>query len=77
MAWRTPEQHGPLNQLSNAYVGSQRQKQQAPGLHGSAPGPLHISYGCNIYVFVGLLKMGVGMSLTLFHAGGTVFLLLD
>jgi hypothetical protein len=34
--WRTPEEHGPLNQLSRTPKGSQRLKQQAWGTHGSA-----------------------------------------
>lgn len=36
----TPQEHLPLSQLSRAHVGSQKLKQQAQGIHGSAPGPL-------------------------------------
>jgi hypothetical protein len=43
---RTPGEQRRLNQLSRAHKGSQRLNKQAQGLHGSAPGPLLIYYGC-------------------------------
>lgn len=56
-------------------MGSQRLEQQAQGLHGSVPGPLHMLWllvGC----FVGLLTVGEGMFLTLLPALETLFSLL-
>lgn len=50
----------------------QKQKRQAQGLHGSAPGSLHVCYGCRLGVFVGPLKVGVGVSLTGLPAAGTL-----
>lgn len=43
---RIPEKHGPQNQLSGIYIGSQRLKQQSRSLYGSVLAPLHICYGC-------------------------------
>lgn len=44
--WRTPGEHGPQTQLNRAPMSSQRLKRKAQGLHGCAPGPLHICSGC-------------------------------
>ena len=38
------ENKAALTQISKAHMDSQRQKQRANGLHGSAPGPLHVCY---------------------------------
>lgn len=54
----------PLNQLT-VHIGSERLKKQAQGLQWSAPGPLHINYGCKLGVFVGFPIVGVHVSLTL------------
>lgn len=35
-----------LHQLSRAPLSEQRLCWQAHGLHGSAPGPLYVCYGC-------------------------------
>ena len=42
----TSEEDDTLNQLSRVQMGSKRQRCQEQGVHGSAPGPLHISYSC-------------------------------
>lgn len=61
----------PTKSTKRAHVGSQRQKQQAQGLHGSVPCALYIYYGCQLGVLVGP-KRGSSESLTL-----CLFLLLD
>lgn len=50
----------------------QKQKRQAQGLHGSAPGSLRVCYGCRLGVSVEPLKVGVGVSLTGLPAAGTL-----
>lgn len=71
-----PREDGPLNQLRITHLGSQRLKQQAPGLQvqGSAPGPWLICPNCYPGVFVGLC--GSPVSLTPLLALGTISLLL-
>lgn len=69
--WRTPRDHGPLNQLSGAHMGPQGLKQQAQDLHGFAQGPLHICYGCLLGVFVRPLTTEAST-----HAGEILLLLL-
>lgn len=57
-------------------MGSQRLQQQAQELHGSAPGPQHVCYSCLLGAFARLLTAGVGVSLILLCALGTLLLLL-
>ena len=52
--WMTPGEHGPLDQLSRAHMGSQLKK-QAQGMYGSAPGPLHVCYSCLLGVLRDIL----------------------
>lgn len=52
-----PRGHGPLNEISRAYRGSQSLRLQAQDLRESVQGPLQIYYGC----FVRFLTVGVGM----------------
>lgn len=42
--WRSPEEHGSVDQLSKIHLSSQRLNQQAQGLQGSTPGSSHIYY---------------------------------
>lgn len=69
--WSSGE-YGPPSQLSRTHMGSQRLKQQAQGVHGSAL-VLCVCCGCWLCVTVGLLTVEAGMSLTLLPA---IFLLL-
>lgn len=46
------------------------------GLQGSVPGVLIIGYGCELCLLVGLLMVGLEVSLTLLAAVGILFLLL-
>lgn len=57
------------NQLSRVHTASQRLKPGAWGLHGSAPSPLCVMVISS--VFVELLTVGAGISLTLLPAFGT------
>jgi len=50
--WRTPGEQGPLSQRKQAHMNSQRLEQHARGLHGSAPGPLHIYIYASNSVFL-------------------------
>jgi hypothetical protein len=68
-------EHSSQNQLSRIHMGSHGLKQQARR-SGSSPGPLHICYSCYIGGFVGLLTVGVGVSLTLLPTLRILFLLL-
>ena len=75
---RIPEEStkGLKNQLSRAHRGSQRLKQQSQNLHGTALDPLRIYYVVGSVFWGGLLTMGLGLSLTLLPALGSLFLLL-
>lgn len=61
--WSSGE-YGPLSQLSRTHMGSQRLKQQAQGMCGSAQ-VLCVCCGCWLCVTVGLLTVGAGVSLIL------------
>jgi len=47
-------------------MSSQRLRQHAQGLHGSAQGPLCVCYGSQFRVFLGFLREGMNVSLILF-----------
>lgn len=55
----------PSNQFSQVKVNSQRLKQQAQGLHGSARGPLHTYYSFKLSLIMGLLSVRTKGSLIL------------
>ena len=71
MGWRTLGEHGPLNQVNRAHIGSQS---YVWGLHGSASCSLHICW-----CFGGTLNSGsgCGVPLTLLSTLGMPFLLLE
>lgn len=56
--WRSPGEQGSLHQGSKPHVGSQRLKQGAQSLHGSAPDPLCIYYSFQFSGFYGTLECG-------------------
>lgn len=64
-AWRAPGQ-GPLRQLSQARMSSQRLKQQAQGLLWAAPGRMCCSH--SLSVFMEILTVRTSGSLTLLPA---------
>lgn len=71
----TPVEHSLQNQLSSTHRGLHRLKQQSGSLCGSALGPLHACCACQLEVFIQLLTVGFGVSLTRLSALVTLFLL--
>jgi hypothetical protein len=59
--------------MKQAHRNSQSLKQQAQALHWSAPGPLHIYCSFQLSIFMGLLSVGIGGSLTLIPALGKFY----
>lgn len=55
--WRTSGEKDPPNQLKKPHMNSRRVHQQARGLHGCAPGPLHMYYSFQVSVSMGLLSV--------------------
>lgn len=69
---KTPQEHGPQNQLTGMRVGSQR----SGSLYGSDLGFLHVCYGCVAHCFGGTSNRWSRGSFWLLSVCGTLFLLL-
>jgi hypothetical protein len=76
MGWRTLGLQGPLNELSREHMSSQKLNHQGQGLHGSAPDPFPIDHSYSLNIFMGLLTVITGGSLTTFPDLLMLFLLL-
>lgn len=74
--WRTPGEHGPLNQLSKATTNSQSVKQQAQVIHRFASGSLCMYSNFQLGTSVGLQKRLIRGSLILVPSIVTLSLLL-